>query len=399
MTHRPIVTTTLNQSLAAHAQIMSLISLQKATPNLPFSLVVPGRTLLRRATMIKVDRGSDRRVRDLLLFSDCLVWISRGGEREDWGVLGEWASAGLETGQSVFRDSVIMEHHHHANANASTNYSEARSRRQSHNVRLATGIGQGTPPASAHGVRQTGRLRSRSDADVLPVAMRPSSSTTNLLPSPDPSLLRSLGAPRDEQGEEKWWYRGRVELLDIEIVVSPIISSPGEERMLEVMSPEGSFALYTGPCDIPASLMRTRSHSNTESQAERDAWVHAIRDAKAARLVSFQVTHPNTTLTSSNSNQHLRRALQALPHDPTGESPPNATGSPSSKSKKQKKAARRAKVEHFVPAIWVPDQKTETCMRCNSSFGWRRRRHHCRLCGRVVCASCSDRVRSPHAHG
>jgi hypothetical protein len=25
-------------------------------------------------------------------------------------------------------------------------------------------------------------------------------------------------------------------------------------------------------------------------------------------------------------------------------------------------------------------------------FGWRRRRHHCRLCGRCVCAGCSGRV-------
>lgn len=212
---------------------MSLISLQRSTPNLPFSLIVPGRTLLRRGTVMKVDRGSDRRLRDLLLFSDCLIWISRGGEREDWGVIGEWASAGLETGQSVFRESLVLDQS-----------PAARSRRQSHGLWL--GVGQGAPPPSAPGVRLTGRTRSRSDADTLPVAMRPSSSTTNLLPSPDPSLLRSTSDLRDDGTEDKWWYRGRAELLDVEIVVAPIISAPGEERMLEVMSPEGSFALYSG---------------------------------------------------------------------------------------------------------------------------------------------------------
>jgi hypothetical protein len=53
---------------------------------------------------------------------------------------------------------------------------------------------------------------------------------------------------------------------------------------------------------------------------------------------------------------------------------------------------RRGTVEHWVPAIWVPDEKAEGCMRCGCSFGWKRGRHHCRLCGRCVCTSCSEKV-------
>jgi FYVE/RhoGEF/PH domain-containing protein 5/6 len=53
---------------------------------------------------------------------------------------------------------------------------------------------------------------------------------------------------------------------------------------------------------------------------------------------------------------------------------------------------RRRKVEHWVPPVWIPDSKTSSCMRCGRMFGWRRRRHHCRLCGRCVCAACSGRV-------
>jgi hypothetical protein len=127
-----------------------------------------------------------------------------------------------------------------------------------------------------------------------------------------------------------------------------------------------------------------------ESRTERDAWVNAIRTAKAARLSSFQVTHPGTTLTSSTSGAHVRRALQALPHDPAA---PSESPSLDSGTSKDPRPVRRGKVDHFVPAIWVPDQKAETCMRCNSRFGWMKRRHHCRLCGRVVCGSCSERVR------
>ena len=93
-------------------------------------------------------------------------------------------------------------------------------------------------------------------------------------------------------------------------------------------------------------------------------------------MTTLTATNPNSTLTSSTSTNHLRQALQALPHLPGDDS----------------KNPARGKVEHFVPAIWIPDGKTDACMRCGRPFGWRRRRHHCRLCGRCVCGSCSGKV-------
>lgn len=134
-------------------------------------------------------------------------------------------------------------------------------------------------------------------------------------------------------------------------------------------------------------------HCPTESVEERDAWTLAIRTAKESRLVALNVTNRDSTLTSSSSTQHLRRALQALPYPPDDD----RYDEPSSKKKrkdhqKDRNRERRGRVEHFVPAIWVPDAKAESCMRCGGVFGWRRRRHHCRLCGRCVCASCSGKV-------
>jgi len=47
-------------------------------------------------------------------------------------------------------------------------------------------------------------------------------------------------------GEEKWWFKGRAELVDLEVVVSPPAEPGGEDTRFEVLSPEMSFAVYAG---------------------------------------------------------------------------------------------------------------------------------------------------------
>jgi hypothetical protein len=154
------------------------------------------------------------------------------------------------------------------------------------------------------------------------------------------------------------------------------------------------------------------------TEDERDSWSAAIRQAKEQLLASLNVTHPNSTLASSSSTTHLRRSLQALPFPPevltskkgkgkaefmkgkhwSGTSIDSGSDLDMKRKGKGKdmgedsEIGRRRKVEHWVPAIWIPDEKTSACMRCGRPFGWRRRRHHCRLCGRCVCAGCSGRV-------
>jgi hypothetical protein len=239
--------------------------------------------------------------------------------------------------------------------------------------------------------------------------------------------------------EERWMYKGRAELVDLEIIVSAGVVGmregeaygEGGERRFEVLSPQGSFVVYAGKFElfVFASGGHSCGHlSNVRlsasmhlsfglffhcllhplaSEDERDSWSSAIRQAKAQLLVSLNITHPHSTLASSSSTTHLRRSLQALPFPP--ENPTkrkgyqDLTAKPHSgsdvtmgkgkgKEKEKGDEGRRRKVEHWVPAIWIPDEKTSACMRCGRPFGWRRRRHHCRLCGRCVCAACSGRV-------
>ncbi|TCD62196.1 hypothetical protein EIP91_007229 [Steccherinum ochraceum] len=306
------ITEGLNTSLHTHAQTVSLLALQRSTANLPFRLITPGRSFLKRATLLQLE-GSKPRDREFLLFSDCLLWIASADKSDDAELTAIWE---LSLGGS-------------------------------------DAFGPGRPSLQ--------RTRSRSDADfpaldsepVKPPKRRESILRLKLPTSSSKKKKRhaSIGA------EERWVYKGHLDLVNLDVVVPPP-REPSDSQRLDIMSPQSSFSVY---------------FSNEE---ERDQWRDCIRDAKSSLLVSLNATNPNSTLTSSTSTQHLRQTLQALPYSP----------------EEEEYKPKRGRVEHFVPAIWIPDGRTESCMRCGRTFGWRRRRHHCRLCGRCICATCSEKT-------
>lgn len=48
-------------------------------------------------------------------------------------------------------------------------------------------------------------------------------------------------------------------------------------------------------------------------------------------------------------------------------------------------------VEDYKAPVWVPDEDAVSCKECHLEFRLYRRKHHCRLCGEVVCHACSAR--------
>ncbi|KAK2907780.1 zinc finger FYVE domain-containing protein 9 isoform X1 [Channa argus] len=50
----------------------------------------------------------------------------------------------------------------------------------------------------------------------------------------------------------------------------------------------------------------------------------------------------------------------------------------------------RGNVLGEVAPVWVPDAQAQVCMKCGVKFTFTKRRHHCRACGRVFCALCSN---------
>lgn len=44
--------------------------------------------------------------------------------------------------------------------------------------------------------------------------------------------------------------------------------------------------------------------------------------------------------------------------------------------------------------VWQPDDEVDACNGCKVTFSWWWRKHHCRCCGRLYCASCSSKSTS-----
>jgi hypothetical protein len=245
------VTLSLNTSLHTHAQTLALLVLQRATLNLPFQLVSPGRMLLRRGPLVQVERAAQPSEREFLLFSDCLVWLANTNAVSG---LGWGATYGTGNG---------------TNTNTPTSVN-------SNTIAIAD-VSSQSPKAPV----KIMRIRSKSEAELSMLKERAGDTTPTLTPgatSPSPSTPSSPSKrthvhahahkryslhppapapprrhPSNGDGvgtEERWIYKGRAELVDLEIIVSPDVGgegySEGWERRFEVLSPEGSFVVYAG---------------------------------------------------------------------------------------------------------------------------------------------------------
>ncbi|KAF8631725.1 hypothetical protein AX15_002230 [Amanita polypyramis BW_CC] len=379
------ITSSLNTSLQTHAQTLSLISLQRSTSNLPasppFQFVLPGRTLLKRESLYQIERSEPPKERVFLLFSDCLVWLARsGGELEETlEALSEWGwGRGASSSVTGIGGSEPLANLY-GNGNRNRSMSDAhlplssRGRRDNNDRREM--------PESTPSSPQKSRFPISSRSRPFQIQLKRHSMAA--IPT-NGSVGGDRNRNRTRSTDERWVYKGRVDLVNVEVVVAS--EWGGEQRKFEVLGPEGSFSLYAA------------------TEHDRDEWVNTIRQAKAQLLVSLNVTNPNSTLTSSASTNHVRRTLQALPFPPAASSVSLVDGNDKDSNSYStgiqqglgtidtQNSSRRAKVEHWVPAIWIPDEKTRECMRCGQPFGWRRRRHHCRLCGRCVCARCSEKT-------
>lgn len=206
------VTSSLNTSLHTHAQTLSLLALQKATLNLPFQLISPGRNLIKRGPLVQIERNHGPVDREFLLFSDCLIWLAPAdASSSSWG----WSGSGSGT---------------------------------SHNSQISF-LSRPVPPT---------RTRSKSDA-ALATTRTVTDGEESIGPSPStPASPAKAGrrrsyyhveppplgmGKRSISGDDKWVYKGHADLVDVEVVVGSALE---DERRFEILSPGESFAVYAG---------------------------------------------------------------------------------------------------------------------------------------------------------
>lgn len=191
----PTVTESLNASLHVHAQTLELIAIQRSTANLPFQLITPGRTFLKRGPLLQVV-GSAPKEREFLLFSDCIIWIA-SAEKDAGDGVGKWdlLQPDRKSQDGLARPKTLV------------------------------------------------RTRSKSDADLprfLDVKKRESGLKLRLGgPKKNMKRLSSAGT------EDRWIYKGHIDLVDVEVVAGSAVDE-GSPHRFEILSPHTSFACYTG---------------------------------------------------------------------------------------------------------------------------------------------------------
>lgn len=98
---------------------------------------------------------------------------------------------------------------------------------------------------------------------------------------------------------------------------------------------------------------------------------------------------------SSSRNEHVKppsRRPSWRPSDFTGVGPSisGVEGPPSVARHRTNSGIRRGDgSREYVLPNWQPDTEVSKCPICGTQFTFWYRKHHCRKCGRVVCASCS----------
>ncbi|KAI9188305.1 hypothetical protein H9P43_002696 [Blastocladiella emersonii ATCC 22665] len=129
---------------------------------------------------------------------------------------------------------------------------------------------------------------------------------------------------------------------------------------------------------------------NEVSVAPRDAFSNAIEVWLDHFDAALAVLHSATALKSSNSASI--RALGGTETSPVSSSWwPWSASSPTTAGDLARQHVPRSTpiVTDYRAPVWIPDAATTACNVCRVEFTLTNRRHHCRLCGHVVCGSCS----------
>nr|QBH67546.1 hypothetical protein UEMT_2012 [Ustilago esculenta] len=391
----------INENVRQHEMVLTMLGLQKSLQGLTEPLVVPGRALIKRGTLMKTCRRNVQ-PREFFLFTDCLMYASPifGGMESASAAWMMLAQRGGLYGGSTMEQPLSP-------------------------TMTSPSTGTCSPIESV--------LTTASMAGPSGTRLRIASVTEPYTP-----LAGAIFSLAGHQLQ----YRDKFGLHDCTVVSVEDSMSEGLRHCFEIRTPDKSFAVYA------------------ESQASKEAWVNCIREARAdhmsarrtlkaeedsieakrERRRSLYKIDPSKAANRRLSTQSLgaylastnligqdkvaaaveesvetsavrsaSRELELPPRRSRVDSLPNLLVRPPSfpsfsatgtnlylanllASNTSSAASSPLRVlEDYNAPVWVPDNRADKCCNCQEAFGMWRRKHHCRLCGQVVCWTCSQR--------
>ena len=135
---------------------------------------------------------------------------------------------------------------------------------------------------------------------------------------------------------------------------------------------------------IPLSALQVRV--STAAEAEYENEFNITSPVRSCTLRASSVAERNEWLDALNSaiEEHVNR--KATFSAASGGS--NGSGNNRSHPAGEVVAGVEEKIGTSAP-VWIPDRRVTMCQNCAAEFSVLVRRHHCRACGKVVCATCS----------
>uniref|UniRef100_A0A3Q1CC68 FYVE-type domain-containing protein n=1 Tax=Amphiprion ocellaris TaxID=80972 RepID=A0A3Q1CC68_AMPOC len=173
---------------------------------------------------------------------------------------------------------------------------------------------------------------------------------------------------------------------------SPLVLSPAEaawpedEEKPQVLPSKEDSVIEEKEVEESEQQEQTRSSEATAAPSSEETCGKELQS-------QVKMTRPNggdeTSKAQAASGGGAMAECAASPVDPDNESSPVGILSKD-----------RGSVLGDVAPVWVPDAEAQVCMKCGVKFTFTKRRHHCRACGKVFCALCSNlKFRLTHLDG